>query len=140
MPSEDRLPLTMNIQLWMHSVGRDARLIVVRMEPWGGITVMQLDWKDGYIKAAELRYTFDGAIVLRAHGAVLPRAIAFPSRDTVPTMDAMVPPLRGPNSVAVPAYFNGPLLPSLLLRCFDKRDDVPVSVHHSCDREFVVGL
>ena len=160
--SHDRAARIIAVERWLDYPSATVdTLIFVRLEAWGDITVLQVQWSDDATpyQAVEIRYRFeqsDNSIFVR------PRRIEFlvaeslfddvpavslekPTRDTVRSMDDLTSILSQGTvySVGLNPLFDGYLVPRLLLLSYEDwrrtgRHRQPAYQYSAC--EWVYGL
>lgn len=157
--SPDRAARVRAVERWLDSPYTPTpthvdNLIFVRLEPWGGITVLQVQWSNGapYL-AMELHYTFenDGVLVRSRYVDFLfddvPHVqLDMPTRDTLRSLDDLrshVFPYGHPNVSGfyvggTAPLFDGYLVPKLLLSSYDTGREQNAYRYSAC--EWVYGL
>lgn len=139
------------------------RLVHVRLEPWGGVTVMEIIWPTRDLSSpmmfTEVNYTFDGAFKFeslcgyaRSEADYTNPMLAFPSKNTlssVPDLSRQFLANQGQRNAAFklfkPAHgdwYQSPLLPQLIISIVRRRRIHPIQLipHQYSECEWVFGL
>ena len=156
--SPDRAARVRAVEMWLESPYTPTHfdpthvenLIFVRLEPWGGITVLQVQWSNGApYNAMELHYTFenDGVLVRSRYVDFLfddvPHVqLNMPTRDTIRSLDDLrshVFPYGHRFYVGgTTPLLDGYLVPKLLLSSYDAGREQNAYRYSAC--EWVYGL
>ena len=130
---QDRAARILAVERWLDYPSATVdTLIFVRLEAWGDITVLQVQWSDDTTpyQAVEIRYLFQqNSIVVRSRRVeflfddVPDVSLERPTRDTVRSMNDLTSILfqfrDAVSSVGLNPFFDGYLVPRLLLLSYD---------------------